>query len=228
MLTKWLNQIVKYFIKGLNYLKISILEEQLSTEEKIKKAAESVFLLRGLEGARMQEIADAAGINKALLHYYFRNKESLFEVILNDKLLKVFGVFQIWFQTELPLGQRLRQFVHAEIDIISEFPILPLFVLTEARKNPNMIPEKMGRLPISGLRQSLDNMLEEEYKKGNMRKTSVEELLVNTVSLCIYPIVAAPVFSFILDLSEERYQQFIMERKELVADLMIREYQIQY
>lgn len=203
------------------------MEEGISTEEKIKKAAEGIFLLRGLEGARMQEIADAAGINKAMLHYYFRNKESLFEVILDEKLLKVFGVFQIWFQTELPLGQRLRQFVHAEIDIISEFPILPLFVLTEARKNPDLIPQKLGHLPIAGLRASLEKMLEEEHRQGNMRKTSIEELLVNTVSLCIYPIVASPVFRFILDLSDERYQQFMKDRKELVADLMMREYQIQ-
>ena len=85
----------------------------------------------------------------------------------------------------------------------------------------------MGHLPIAGLRASLEKMFEEEYRQGNMRKTTIEELLVNTVSLCIYPIVASPVFRFILDLSDERYQQFIKDRKELVADLMIREYQIQ-
>lgn len=203
-----------------------MLEETISTEEKIKRAAEQIFLLRGLEGARMQEIADEAGINKAMLHYYFRNKESLFDVILSEKLIAVFGAFQIWFHTEVPLGQRVRQFVHAEIDIISAFPVLPLFVLTEARKNPDLIPQKLGHLPVASLRKSFEKMLKEEIEKGNMRKTSLEELLVNTVSLCIYPIIASPVFRFILDLSDDRYHRFMQERKEMIADWMIREYQI--
>ncbi|MBP9193552.1 MAG: TetR/AcrR family transcriptional regulator [Saprospiraceae bacterium] len=202
------------------------MEEGVSTEEKIKRAAEHFFLLRGLEGARMQEIADEAGINKAMLHYYFRNKETLFDVILSEKLFEVFGAFQIWFQTELPLSVRVRQFVNAEIDIISTFPVLPLFVLTEARKNPEMIPQKLGHLPIASLKNSFEKMLEEEAARGNMRKTTPEELLVNTVSLCIYPIIASPVFRFILDLSDERYTSFIHERKIMIADWMIREYQI--
>nr|MBP6793720.1 helix-turn-helix transcriptional regulator [Saprospiraceae bacterium] len=66
------------------------------TEIRIIAAAERIFLLKGLDGARMQDIADEASINKAMLHYYFRNKQQLFDIILDDKISKVFDVFQVW------------------------------------------------------------------------------------------------------------------------------------
>ncbi|MBK8699471.1 MAG: TetR/AcrR family transcriptional regulator [Saprospiraceae bacterium] len=198
----------------------------VKTEERILQAAESIFTLNGLEGARMQDIADAAGINKAMLHYYFRNKETLFDTVLNSKIEKVFGAFSHWFEEGLSLENRLRNFVAREITIISEFPILPLFVLMEARKHPDLISRKFGLLPIHEMRSKFQAMIDSEYGEGRMRKTSMEEMLINTVSLCIYPVVAAPVFQFILNINDENYQDLLEQRKTQVADFLIRDLQI--
>ena len=201
-------------------------EKVLPAEERIKKAAEDIFTLHGLEGARMQDIADAAGINKAMLHYYFRNKENLFDIIISEKMSKVFAAFNLWFDDRYSLKEKFANFISAEITIISEFPVLPLFVLLEARKNPKLIPEKLAKVPLKELRKKFHSMITEEHKKGNIRKTTMEEVLINTMSLCIYPIVAAPLLQHILDMNDTKYQSFIEERKSLVADWMVQNLEI--
>src|ERR1044072_5809634 len=105
-----------------------------STEEKIVTAAKKVFLAKGLAGARMQDIADEAGINKALVHYYFRNKEKLFEVIFTEAALKLFPKINIIFESDGTLFEKIRLFVAEYITVMSENPYLPMFVLNEINK----------------------------------------------------------------------------------------------
>ncbi len=199
---------------------------EISTEEKIKLAAASEFVLKGLEGARMQDIADKAGINKAMLHYYFRNKQMLFDTILNEKFAKVFSAFTIWFDPDLELESKIIAFVDKEISIISTFPNLPLFVLSEAWKNPDFIAKKFKDMPIEAMRSQFKAMIDKEVTSGNIRNTSMEEILLNIVSLCVYPIVGKPVFQKILGASEQEYNEILEKRKNQIANMMIKDLEI--
>ena len=93
-----------------------------STEEKIMEAAKIVFMKYGLYGARMQDIADKAGINKALLHYYFRSKERLFDKIFEQALSRYFDNMQVWTDETLSLKEKIFKFIESIIDFYAEYP----------------------------------------------------------------------------------------------------------
>src|SRR5438046_9561187 len=109
---------------------VNIKKDQ-SAEEKIIAAARKVFLSKGLAGARMQDIADEAGINKALLHYYFKNKQKLFEEIFMDAAGKLFPRINVIFRSDEPLFVKIEQFCNEYITVVLENPYLPLLVLNE-------------------------------------------------------------------------------------------------
>ena len=193
----------------------------ISTEERIKQAAAEIFTSHGLDGARMQDIADKAKINKAMLHYYFRTKQQLFDVIFEDKVKEVFGAFSEWFDEDKTFEERLSGFVEKEISIISQFPALPVFILLEARKNPRLIADKLGQMPVQQLLNAFKEMIVKEQKAGNLRDIPPEEILINTMSLCVYPIIAKPMLQFILGHSDTEFDALIEKRKQSVADWVI-------
>src|SRR5271169_392301 len=120
------------------------------TKEKILAAAKKVFMTKGMAGARMQDIADEAGINKALLHYYFRSKDKLFEMIYLEEAKKFFPKISMIFQSELPLFEKIKQFADEYISEILENPYLPWFVFNEINRDPDKFLYKVwgrGNLP---------------------------------------------------------------------------------
>lgn len=196
-------------------------EKDQDTEKRIKEAATKIFTEKGLAGARMQEIADAAGVNKALVHYYFRNKKQLFDLIFEEKLFKLFGALSVIILSQESFEEKIRQFVATEIDTMMEFPQLPMFVLNELQQNPDMMKEKMKDKPLGMVRQHLRAMFQREIAAGRIRAIPVEQFMVNLISLCLFPFMGKPMIQFVLDLEEEAFQQMIVERKKLVADLIL-------
>lgn len=199
---------------------------ELTPQERIKLAATKVFTLKGMEGARMQDIADEAMINKAMLHYYFKNKKQLFEMIFEEKLQKIFGALQSLVFSESNFEMRIREFVAQQISIVMEFPVMPIFVMLESRKNPDLLTEKFRNIPIKNIRETFKKVIESEVQKGNIRNISLEELLMNIMSLCIYPIISEPVLKFVLDLDDPNYLKMVESRKISVADLIINDLKI--
>lgn len=196
-------------------------EKDQDTEKRIKEAATKIFTEKGLAGARMQEIADAAGVNKALVHYYFRNKKNLFELIFEEKLFKLFGALSLIIFSGETFEEKIRQFVSTEIDTMMEFPQMPMFVLSELQQNPNMMKEKMKDKPIGMVRQQLRTIFQKEIDAGRIRDIPIEQFMINLISLCIFPFMGKPMISFVLDLDEEAFQKIVTDRKKLVADLIL-------
>lgn len=199
---------------------------ELSAQERIKIAATKVFTLKGLEGARMQDIADEANINKAMLHYYFRNKKQLFEIIFEEKLHKIFGAMELLIFSKDAFENRIRAFVEKQISIVLEFPVMPIFVMLEVRKNPELLEGKFKNIPLDVIRDNFRKVIDGEVMSGNIRRISLEELLMNVMSLCIYPIIAEPILKYVLDLNQERYLELIEARKKSVSDLIIKDLKI--
>jgi AcrR family transcriptional regulator len=177
-----------------------------STEEKILAAAKKVFISKGMSGARMQDIADEAGINKALLHYYFRNKEKLFEVIFLEAAQKLFPAINVVFESDIPLFQKLERFCEEYITVMSENPYLPLFVLNEINQDPETFLTKIwGKQNLPRPKKFLEQ-IEKEIKKGTIKRISPLQLLMNLISMTIFPFVAKSMFQFNLHLDELQYR----------------------
>jgi AcrR family transcriptional regulator len=192
-----------------------------STEEKILAAAKKVFISKGMSGARMQDIADEAGINKALLHYYFRNKEKLFEVIFLEAAQKLFPAIIVVFESDIPLFQKLERFCEEYITVMSENPYLPLFVLNEINQDPETFLTKIwGKQNLPRPKKFLEQ-IEKEIKKGTIKRVSPLQLLMNLISMTIFPFVAKSMFQFNLHLDELQFRTIMEQRKKEIPKFII-------
>ena len=191
-----------------------------NTEEKIIVAAEKVFIEKGLAGARMQEIADEAGINKSLLHYYYRSKEKLFTMVFKlafktfaPNLIKAFGGDDDFFT-------KIERFVFAYLSIIDKNPHIPVFIISELGNNPKRLVDIIGYLDLNV--QPIYDAIEEEIKKKTIKEIEPSDLIINIVALCVFPIVAKPIIkNIVFKGSEEEYKKMLDRRKVEAARFVI-------
>jgi len=200
---------------------VSVNKGNITTEEKIMLAAVKVFTEKGMAGARMQDIADEAQVNKAMVHYYYRSKQQLFETIFKSKIQELFSAFGAILQGNLTFENKIRAFVKTEIEMLSQFPAIPLFVLNEAGKNPAVLDEVFINGGPRQLKELFRDLVEKEMAAGTIRPVPFEQLLINVMALCIYPFVARPILQFVLDKDNASFEEMIEKRKEEVADLIL-------
>ncbi len=202
-----------------------MVDNQEKTEEKILKAAEEVFQKKGMTGARMQEIADTAGINKALLHYYYRTKDKLFEKVINMAFSKFFPRVINIMGSGISVFEKIEVFVSNYLDLIAKHPFIPGFVINELNRNPQILIslfEKNIRLKEEGLIDKFNIQLQEEVEQGIIKPIDARNLMVNIVGLCIFPIVAKPIVQgVIFGNDKKQYNDFLKQRKEHVIDFVI-------
>ena len=192
-----------------------------STEEKILEAAKTVFVSKGMAGARMQDIADEAGINKALLHYYFRSKEKLFEVIFMEAAQKFFPKINSIFESDMPLFEKIELISEEYITVMSENPYLPMFVLNEINQDPENFLTKTWKQQGFPGPQKFIVQIEKEIKKGTIKKLNPLHLLINLISLCIFPFVGKTMIQSINGLDEPQFRDLMIQRKKEIPKFII-------
>jgi len=203
-----------------------MIEQAKDTETKILDAAKEVFQHKGLTGARMQEIADKAGINKALLHYYYRTKDKLFEKVF-DLAFSVFipKIRDIVLSTDKTVFEKIEFFVENYINLLQKHPYIPGFVINELNRNPEILVhvfEKNVQFKEMNLFEKFDNQLQDEVNKGIIRSVDSRNLMTNVIGLCIFPIVARPIIQGIMfNNNKEEYDVFLAQRKKFVTDFII-------
>lgn len=190
---------------------------ELTTEQRILEAAKKVFLLRGLDGARMQDIADEAGINKAMLHYYFRSKERLFEVIFDSMAGKIIPDLTSIVEQDLPIVVILDRIVHRYIDFVSENPQLPLFIISELTKDPERIKNLLNHTDNFSKMQIFGVKVMQAMQTGDIKKVHPLHLIINIMAMCIFPFIAQPMIKHVMKISEEAYALVLNQRKEQVS-----------
>ncbi|MBC8313964.1 MAG: TetR/AcrR family transcriptional regulator [Bacteroidetes bacterium] len=196
-----------------------MVNSQLGTEEKILEAAKKVFHRKGYEGARMQEIADEAGINKALLHYYFRSKEKLFEAVFEDALSGIMRLVSTIFFSDKPLKDKIQSFLCSYLNIITENSYIPWFIINGIYERPEQIKAIFDKQDINPLQ--LMKLLKSQVRKEYGVDINPFQIWLNVLSLSVFPVIAKPLVREIFRLSEETYNQLMEERKELVPELII-------
>lgn len=191
-----------------------------STEQKIFAAAHEVFTQKGMDGAKMQEIADRAGINKALLHYYYRTKERLYESVARAIIGRAIPAIRQIIESELPLEEKIRRFIETYIGIISLNPFIPLFIISEINKHPDrffetILPKDLPK-PEVFFRQ-----VEEEIAAGRIRPIKPQHLIVNVISMCVFPFVGKPMMRILLGMSSGEMRIFLEERRDQVTSFVL-------
>ena len=193
---------------------------EASTEQLVLNAARNVFTQKGFDGARMQDIADEAGINKSLLHYYFRSKDKLFETIFKDALLTLLPPVVSILISDKPLFEKITHFTEQYIDILSKNPDIAGFVLHELKMHPHRLLDTLTQTGID--LRIIGNQLQQEAKAGNIRPVETTHFVANLISMCVFPFIARPIFMGLLGMGEEGFDHFIEERKKIVSETMIR------
>ncbi|OJJ23488.1 hypothetical protein BKI52_03755 [marine bacterium AO1-C] len=196
-------------------------ERDVTTEQKILDVATEVFQQKGYTGARMQDIADKAQINRAMLHYYYRNKEKLFEGIFQNAFQKLIPSMNEIFDADLPLFDKIRQVVNNYITLVFQNRNLPLFVLHELQQNPERFVENFFTQNTRPNPTKLILQIQEEVKAGNIRPIMPQHLVMNMLSLCMFPFIGQPVFQQVFQMTDAQYDQLLESRKTEVAEFII-------
>lgn len=192
---------------------------EISTEEKILKAARQVFIEKGFEGTRMQEIADIANLNKSMLHYYYRTKHKLFLQVFEESFKKFIPKVGQIMLSDNDFMSKIKFFISTYIDLLLENPFLPLFIMKEITRKPEII-QNIISIKFSEILESLNLFIDEEVEKGIIRKVNINHLIMNIVSLCIFPFIAQPMMMTIFEVQNDEYRSMMLERKEVVFNLI--------
>lgn len=177
-----------------------------STEERILEAAKEVFMKYGLYGARMQDIADTAKINKALLHYYFRSKEKLFDAVFEGALSKYFEQMTVFGDVSLPVEQRIYKYIDNIFAFLAEYPQMSMFILKEIGLNDKLFREKVEIMKTNN-GPTLIPVLGEAMARKEIPEIDPVIFMMNLHSLCAYPFLATPIFKSIVTRNGNEWQE---------------------
>ncbi|MDD4109530.1 MAG: TetR/AcrR family transcriptional regulator [Prolixibacteraceae bacterium] len=197
-------------------------ENDNQTEGKIFEAATEVFLEKGMDGARMQDIADRAGINKSLLHYYYRTKERLFIAVFEKVANQMFKKFAPVYSENLTLEEKIRFFFREHIDILKKNPGLPVFILNETSRNPERIKKILEFSNIGKLWAILEKQHKDELERYNITRENFPQIMTSIAAISVFPFAAKSIISTILGKMGHDFDSYIEERKEYAADFVIR------
>jgi TetR/AcrR family transcriptional regulator len=197
-------------------------ENEKLTEERIFEAAEIVFEEEGLTGARMQTIADKAGINKALLHYYFRTKDHLFEAVFTKLAKKMFMKFTPIFEKDLSLEEKIRFFFREHITLMQHNPKLPGFILNEINHNPQRIQKLIKNIEFKKLWLTILNQHQDELYKYNITEETLPQIITTIASLSVFPFAARGILEVVFENLGVDFDKYIELRKEFAADFVIK------
>lgn len=189
---------------------------ELTTEQKIIEAAKSVFTKKGYAATRTRDIAVEAGLNLALLNYYFRSKENLFRIIIEDKFKQLFGIITpILIDENVTLEEKIKTLVNHYTDLLLENEDLPIFVLNELKSNAKLMEHILQN--VSSLTK---NVIKAQLQEKDYT-LSTPNFIVNVISLSLFPFVTKPLFISAGLLTEENFNDFVIERKKQIPIWMM-------
>jgi AcrR family transcriptional regulator len=192
-------------------------DAQKDAKSRILDAADAIFVRRGIDGSRMQEIADQAGVNKSLLHYYFTSKAELSRAVWL-RIAESFapGVIHM-LSSDDALDKKIDQYVEAYHTLLTRYPYLLAYIISEGARRPEFIDDfysaertKIARRMMS----KLGAQINEQVKKKTMAPISAEQFFVTMASCCMFPFAARPMFTEVLGYTGKKYLDFIEQRRK--------------
>jgi TetR/AcrR family transcriptional regulator len=199
------------------------------TEQRILDAAHAVFLRHGTAGARTQEIAKEAGVNSALLHYYFRTKDRLAQAVFQRAASQLMPAVIRILGSDAELEDKVEQVIDVELRQLLKTPYLPGYILSELTHHPERVrqlfsaatgmdPADMGARVFKVLKAQIDARV----KAKRMHPIAPEQFAINLLALCVFPFAARPMVMALLGLDQAGFEQFINRRRKELAPFFLR------
>jgi len=168
----------------------------------------------------MQDIAAEAGVNQALLHYYFRSKAALSERVFLEAAARLVHHLPRALRPDAPLGEMVEAFVAGYIDTVRQTPFLPAYIVTETHQHPERIPALLAKLfggapasVVAGALVRLQHVIDARAAAGEMRSIRADQLLVNLMGLVAFPFVARHVLGAVYGMDDAAFARFLDERR---------------
>lgn len=206
MSTKWLNFMVDI--------------KNNTTESEILEAAKTIFQRKGLFGARMQEIANEAGINKSMLHYYYRSKQLLFEAVFKQAFNLMAPQLNKIINADVNLDEKIRGFSFNYISFIIKHPYLPNFIIQELNSNPEFLQKLVSEKNFPTI-EVFKNQVVQNINEGKIRPIDPNQLFINIMALNVFPFIGKPLLQGFTKLDDKEYKNLMEARKNEVADFII-------
>lgn len=191
-----------------------------NTETEILIAAKEIFQQKGMAGARMQEIADKAKINKALLHYYYRSKQLLFEAVFKSAFSLLAPQLNKVLNDDCDLFEKIRKFTENYVSFVIKHPYLPNFVVQELNKNPEFVQKLRSEKNFPSI-EKFKLQVSDAINQGIIKPIEAEQLFINIISLNIFPFIGEPLLMALVNVDKESYNKILENRKTEVAEFII-------
>lgn len=191
-----------------------IIEKDSSTEEKIKEAAKKLFTQKGFDATKTREIAEEAGINLALLNYYFRSKQRLYDIIMEENMASFkIGLAELFGDTQLDIYKKIEKLAHFYIDEFITHRDLPMFIVNTIYRNHTFASENDE---VSASRKIFVMQIKELIAKKKIKPVHPAHILSNMMSLIIFPFIISPMLKKRAQISDKEFVALMQERKKLV------------
>lgn len=195
-------------------------ERDLTTEEKIKNAALKLFTRKGYAATRTRDISEEAGINLALLNYYFRSKEKLFELVMMETLQNFFrSIGEILNDGQSTVEEKVQLFVVRYTDLLKQQPDLPLFIFHEIRQHPEKLAARMHAREVF-FDSFFFKQLKEQMEKRKKSQVNPLHYFINMISMCVFPFIGAPLLKHVAGIDAKQFERLVDERKTLIPEWM--------
>ena len=191
-----------------------------NTETEILIAAKEIFQQKGMAGARMQEIADKAKINKALLLYYYRSKQLLFEAVFKSAFSLLAPQLNKVLNDDSDLFEKIRKFTENYVSFVIKHPYLPNFVIQELNKNPEFVQKLRSEKNFPSI-EKFKLQVSDAINQGIIKPIEAEQLFINIISLNIFPFIGEPLLMALVNVDKESYNKILENRKTEVAEFII-------
>ena len=190
-------------------------KEDVSTEEKIKQAARKLFTEKGYAAVKTREIAEEAGINQALLNYYFRSKEKLFDIVMVENFDQfVQQLIPVMSDEKMSLDEILGKITASYIDMLKHNPDLPFFIMNEMRNDSTKLQHIRDKM--AGVKDVFIKRMENTVLKKKASRAVIGHLMMNFMGLIIFPFVAQPILVKVNRFSKKEFDDLMEDRKKLI------------
>ncbi|MBB4037861.1 AcrR family transcriptional regulator [Dysgonomonas hofstadii] len=196
-------------------------EESSVVKDRILNEAQKLFIKNGFKGTSVRDIAKASGTNVAMVNYYFKSKYSLFEIIFEEALDVLTGRVFATITSDLPIYELIETWIHTYYEILFEYPQIAAFILNEVTLNPEGLTHRIkNRNPLNAFTK-IEERIEEEARKGTIRKTPAADFLLNILSLCMFPFLFGNLAMTLMEVPRETYNMLIANHEKYVIEFVI-------
>lgn len=190
-------------------------QRDTGTEQLIKDTAKRIFFSEGKLQATTQEIADAAGVNRTLLNYYFRSRDMLFEQVAAEAMAEMKAVMDSVFLEKIEFKDKLKKLITVFMDQAMQFPYREVYLVNALNKADKTVPEEK-KIKVKAFLKEIN----EEMEKGKIKKMDPRQFCMNLFALMAYPLITNCLNKSIYNVNDADYLKLMQDRKQVIFDLI--------